>query len=133
MIEIDLIAAFHGAAGLNSDILFGYVSLMSAFLVMCYLAAHRLPTFLALIVSILFSVVSLLLILRLFLNGIDAAALLTHILSLQSEGIVDIGEFGDLSARSAPIVVTLEILTTVGGYIGCISFFIYRRNTGEEA
>ncbi len=132
MIEIDPIAAFHGAVGLNSDTLFGYVSLMSAFLVMSYLAAHKLPSVLAWIVLVLFSVVSALLIFRLYLNGNDAASLLSHIQDLQRAGEIDVGEFGTFPTWSAPVVVALEILTTVGGYLGCISFFIYRRRTGDD-
>lgn len=133
MIEIDLIAAFHGAVGLNGDTLFGYVSLMSAFLVMSYLASHKLPALLAWIVAILFSAVSALLILRLFLNGKDAGALLAHIQELQRLGEIDVGSFGTVPSWSAPVVVALEILTTVGGYLGCMSFFIYRRRMGEDA
>ncbi len=132
MIEIDLISAFHGAVGLNSDTLFGYVSLMSAFLVMSYLAAHKLPGVLAWIVAVLFSVVSALLILRLFLNGSDAAALHAHILELQRMGEIDVGEFGTFPSWVATVVVALEILTTVGGYLGCIYFFLHqRRSTGD--
>lgn len=133
MIEIDPIAAFHGAVTLNSDTLFGYVSLMSAFLVMSYLAAHKLPSVLAWIVAILFSVVSALLILRLYLNGSDATALLAHILELQRLGKIDVGQFGTFPSWSALVVVALEILTTVGGYFGCIYFFIYCRNAGDDA
>ena len=76
MNEAEFIAAFHGAVGLNSQVFFGYVSLMSGFLVMSYLAAHKLPAFLASIVLALFTVVSALLVFRLFLNGGDAMALI---------------------------------------------------------
>lgn len=126
MSEADLIASFHGAVNLNSDIFFGYVSLMSAFLVMCYLAARKLPIVLASIVLALFSVVSALLILRLFLNGNDAAALMAHMLEQQRLGNLDLAGFGS-NPLPVRLVSSLEILSTVGGYIGCMAFFFYRR------
>jgi len=127
MSEADLIASFHGAVNLNSDIFFGYVSLMSAFLVMCYLAARKLPIVLASIVLALFSVVSALLILRLFLNGNDAAALMAHMLEQQRLGNLDLAGFGSNPRWPTRLVSSLEILSTVGGYIGCMAFFFYRR------
>lgn len=133
MTEIDLVAAFHGAVGLNNDTLFGYVSLMSAFLVMSYLAAHKLPAALAWIVAVLFSVVSALLALRLYLNGSDAAALMAQVQELQRLGEIDVGGFGKFPSWSPSVVFILEILTTVGGYLGCILFFIYRRRNGDDA
>ena len=126
MSEADLIASFHGAVNLNSDIFFGYVSLMSAFLVMCYLVARKLPIVLASIVLALFSVVSALLILRLFLNGNDAAALMAHMLEQQRLGNLDLAGFGS-NPLPTRLVSSLEILSTVGGYIGCMAFFFYRR------
>ena len=132
MHEVDLIGAFHGAVGLNSDVFFGYVSLMSAFLVVCYLVAHKLPTFLAAIVVLLFTTVSALLLFRLYLNGNDAAALLSHIQEQQALGNLDAGGFASNPPWSAPVVITLEILATLGGYIGCIAFFVYRRRMPSD-
>ena len=129
MDEADLIAAFHSAVSLNSEVLFGYVSLMSAFLIVCYLVAHKLPRILASIVVILFSLVSALLILRLYLNGSDAAALLAYMQYQEQLGNLDLAGFGSNPAWSAPVVITLEILVTVGGYIGCIAFYLYRRKS----
>lgn len=132
MHEVDLVAAFHSAVGLNSDVFFGYVSLMSAFLVVCYLSAHKLPTFLASIIVTLFTIVSALLMMRLYLNGSDAAALLVHIQEQQALGNLDVGGFGSSPSWSAPVVTALEILATLGGYIGCMAFFVYRRKTPTD-
>ena len=132
MNEAELIAAFHGAVNLKSQVFFGYISLMSAFLVVCYLAAHKLPALLAWIVVALFSFVSALLIFRLFLNGSDAAALFSYMLEQQQLGNLDLAGFGSHPAWVAPVVTFLEILSTVGGFIGCITFFFYRRRSSVD-
>jgi len=132
MNEAELIAAFHGAVNLNSTVFFGYVSLMSGFLVMSYLAAHKLPTFLASIVLSLFTVVSALLVFRLFLNGGDAMALMSYMREQEQMGRLDLAGFGSHPAWVTRVVVPLEILSTVGGFIGCTMFFLYRRRSGAD-
>lgn len=133
MSGFELISAFQGSVDLNSQVLFGYVSIMSAFLVMSYLVAHKLPLFLASIVLALFSVVSGLLIFRMYLNGGDAAALMAHMQTQQRLGNLDLAGFGENPIWAAPFVVTLEILSTIGGYFGCIAFFLYRRLSDGES
>lgn len=132
MSEAELIASFHGAVSLNSDIFFGYVSLMSGFLVVCYLVAHKLPRSLASIVVALFSVVSALLILRLFFNGNDASALMAHMQEQQQLGNLDMAGFGSNPRWAAPAVISLEVLATIGGYLGCIAFFFFRRRSAPD-
>jgi len=127
MNESELISAFHGSVELNSQVFFGYVSLMSGFLVMAWLAARKLPSVLAAIVVTLFSVVSALLVFRLYLNGSDATALMSHMMAQQESGAMDFAGFGSSPVGAAPIVMVLEMLSTVGGYLGCIAFFFYRR------
>jgi len=133
MNESELISAFHGSVELNSQVFFGYISLMSGFLVMAWLAAHKLPSVLAAIVVALFSVVSALLVFRLYLNGSDAAALMSYMMAQQELGNMDFAGFGS-SPQIAPaaFVVALEMLSTVGGFLGCIAFFFYRRRSARD-
>ena len=67
MNESELVSAFHGYIGLTNQIFFGYVSLMSGFLVMSYLVADRISVFLSSIAVVLFSLVSAQLIFGIFL------------------------------------------------------------------
>ena len=127
MNESQLITAFHSAITLNSDVLFGYVSLMSGFLVVSYLVADKLPKLLAFIVVSLFTLVSFLLIFRLYLNGKDGAALMEYMKTQEAEGNLKLGGFGDNPGWVGATIPALEIISTVGGYIGCIVFFMYRR------
>lgn len=127
MSESDLIEAFHNAISLNSEVFFGYVGIMSGFLVVSYLVADKLPRLLASIVVTLFSFVSFLLMFRLYLNGADAAALFEYMKEQEALGNLDLAGFGENPSWASQIVPLLEILSTVGGYLGCIVFFLYRR------
>ena len=128
----ELINVFHNAVTLNSEVMFGYVGLMSGFLVMSYLVADKLPALLAGIVLVLFSVVSLLLAFRLYLNGGDAAAVMEYMKARESMGSLDLGGFGDNPPWSGTVVPFLEMASILGGYIGCVIFFVYRRRTGHQ-
>ena len=132
MNESQLISAFHSAITLNSDVLFGYVSLMSGFLVVSYLVADKLPKLLAFIVVTLFTLVSFLLIFRLYLNGKDATALMEYMKAQEAVGNLNLGGFGDNPRWVGPLIPVVEILVTVGGYIGCMFFFMYRRATSSD-
>lgn len=130
MSEAELVATFLDFLNEVDAVLFGYVSLMSGFLVMSYLVAHRLPKALAAIVLLLFSVVSGVLILRLVLLRRDSGALLQYIFSQKDAGNLDLSWFGMNSPLAQQIVTYLEVAATVGGFLGCIVFFVYRRRTG---
>ena len=132
MNESELIEAFHNAISLNDNVFFGYVGIMSGFLVMSYLAADKLPRLLATIVLALFSFVSLLLMFRLYLNGGDSAALMAYMREQEALGNLNLAGFGDNPAWSDIVVPGLEILSTVGGYLGCVVFFVQRRIHGSR-
>ncbi len=76
MTEAELVAAFQGYLELTYQILFGYVSLISGFLVMSYLVADKITRLLAMISVLLFSIVSALLVFGIFLNRNDAGQLM---------------------------------------------------------
>ena len=132
MSEAELYSAFHDALGGASTILFGYVSLMSGFLIMSYLAAHRLPAFLASIVVALFSLVSGLLVFQIFLNRNDAQAIYSYMFEQKQAGNLDLSWLG-IDASSAAINQYLVVGVTAGGFLGCIAFFFYQRRAGVDA
>ena len=102
---------------------------MSGFLVMGYLVAEKLPTALATIVLLLFSVVSGVLIFRLVLLRRDSRALLRYIFEQKDSGNLDLPWFGVNSPLAQQIVSYLEVIAIVGGFLGCVIFFIYRRRS----
>ena len=132
MSEAELYSAFHGALGAANTTLFGYVSLMSGFLVMSYLGAHRLPAFLASIVVALFSLVSGLLIFQIFLNRNDAQAIASYMFEEKQSGNLDLSWFGSNPFWATTINQYLMLAVAVGGFLGCIAFFFYQRRAGVD-
>jgi len=131
MSEAELYSAFLAALGGANSILFDYISLMFAFLVMSYLAAHRLPPFLASIVITLFSLVSGLFIFQIFLYRSDARAIASYLLELKQSGNLDLSWYGSNPLWATTTNVYLMIAVTLGGFLGCIGFFFYQRQTAN--
>ncbi len=132
MSEAELYSAFHAALGGANAILFGYISLMSGFLIMSYLAADKLPAVLASIVLALFSLVSGGLVFRMTLVRNNMEALLAYVVEQKALENLDLPWF-PLNPSVGIFVVYLEIAATVGGFVGCIVFFFYQRRLAKHA
>ena len=130
MNEAELIAAFQGYIDLTNQIFFGYVSLLSGFLVMSYLVADKISSFLAAIAVALFSVVSALLMFGIFLNRNDAEALMALLLSKAQAGELDLYWLGSNPPWAANVMTVLYILATIGGYLASLAYFFYKRRLG---
>ena len=132
MTEAELMTLFHEYLASIHTLLFGFISLMSGFLIMSYLVARQLPSFLAAIVLTLFSAFSLTLTFKIYLTRTDFASLVSYIFERQAEGTLDLPWYG-LAPKWAPTLIAyLEVSVLFVGFIGCIAFFIYQRKTSEE-
>ena len=131
MNEAELMTVFHATLGTIHTLLFGLVSLMSGFLIMSYLVAKQLPTFLAGIVLTLFGIFSLTLIFKIFLTRNDFAALVKHILDQKAAGAVDLPWYGLAPSWAPTLIAYLEVSSLFVGFIGCIAFFVYQRRSGD--
>lgn len=131
MNEAELVAAFQGYIELTNQIFFGYVSLMSGFLVMSYLVADKISNFLASIAVALFSLVSAQLIFGIFLNRNDLSEIMAHLLAQSQSGNFDLVWLGTNPPWAPDVTTILYIATTIGGYFACISFFFYKRRTRQ--
>ncbi len=127
MTEAELVTAFQAYLSEINAILFGYISFISGFLIMSYLVADKLSRFLAAIVLTLFTTASGVLILRLFFTRNDFTSLYAYILQEKNAGNVGLAWIGTNPTWGPQIITYLEIATTVGGFIGCIAFFLFQR------
>jgi hypothetical protein len=127
MTEAESIAAFQGYLSEINSILFGYIGLLSGFLIMSYLVADKLSKFLSAIVLALFTTASTVVILRLFFTRNDFTSLYQYILQQTRSGNFDLPWFGTNPAWGPQIITYMEIATTVGGFLGCIAFFLFQR------
>jgi len=110
---------------------FGYISLLSGFLLMSYLAAEKLPATLVTIVLALFSIVSAAMVFRMNLIRNNMFALTSYVVDQKTNGNYDLPWF-PLSGGVGPLVSYLEFAAIAGGFIGCIAFFFYQRNTARD-
>jgi hypothetical protein len=115
----------------GNSVLFDYISLMFAFLVMSYFAAHRLPTFLASIVISLFSVISGLMIFQIFLYRNEARAIAIYMFEQKEMGNLDLAWYGTNPIWAPAINSFLTIVATVGGSFACLAFFFYQRRSAN--
>jgi len=127
MTEAELITAFHGYLGEINAVLFGYISFVSGFLIMSYLVAAKLSRFLSIVVLALFATASGVLILRLLFLRNDFTSLYQYILRQTESGNLDLPWIGTNPAWGTQLLTYLEVATLVGGFVGCIAYFLFQR------
>lgn len=127
MNEAELVTAFQGYIGLTNQLFFGYVSLLSGYLVMSYLVADKISTFLASISVGLFSIVSVLLLFGMFLSNNNAEHIMVFMRVSAMKGGLDLDWLGYNPPWAADLMSVLYILATFGGYLASIVYFFYKR------
>jgi hypothetical protein len=127
MTEAELINSFQGYLGEINAVLFGYISFISGFLIMSYLVADKLSKFLSIIVLALFTTASGVLILRLLFLRNDFSSLYQYILVQTQSGNLELPWIGTNPAWGTLLLTYLEVATLVGGFIGCITYFMIKR------
>ncbi len=110
---------------------FGYISLLSGFLIMSYLAADKLPATLVTIILALFSLVSFALVFRMNLIRNNATALMSYVVDQKALGNYDLPWF-PLSGSGGSVAAYVEFIAIAGGFIGSIAFFLYQRKSPKN-
>jgi hypothetical protein len=127
MTEYEGVALFIEFVNISIQIVLAYVSVLSAFLVMSYFAAGKLHPWLIIIVIVLFTLVCLLLLAQLTFVRNDMGQLYQYLVAQSSDGTIDVPWLGTNPAWGIKVLTILHVLVTIGGYIGCIAFFVYQR------
>lgn len=131
MNEADLMVTFQGYLSLTNQLFFGYVSLLSGFLVMSYLVADKISSFLASISVALFSIVSALLLLGVFLSRNNAEHLIAFMRTQAQRGELNLDWLGYNPSWAADVMSILYIIATFGGYLASVAYFFYKRKHGN--
>ena len=131
MSEAEAFTAFMDLADAYATQFFGYIGLLSGFLIVSYFAADKLPATLMTIVLALFSIVSCALVLRMNLIRNNTIALISYVVDQKALGNYDLPWF-PLSGGLGPSVAYLEFIAIAGGFIGCIAFFFYQRTAARN-
>ena len=127
MNEAELMEAFREHGQMLDALLFGYVSLLTGFLVMSYLVSEKLSTMLTVLVLTLYTLSCGLLVTRITFLRNDFQALHSFILEQQAAGSINIPWFGTNPAWGGTIVTYLIWAVTIGGYLASILFYFYQR------
>lgn len=109
------------------SLLFGYFSLVFAFLVMSQLAAKKLPDALALVVIGLYTLATAVIVLNFYALNADLDNLYLHMLERKMKGAYDLSWFGSNPVWIPKTLTVLQVLVGVGGYFGSIYFFFHSR------
>ena len=84
------------------------------------------------IIIILFSLVAFLFMLQIYLLNVDLDNIYEYIIEQKVSGNFELPWFGQNPVWAASAATILGLLSTLGGYIGCIVFFIYLRSHGSS-
>ena len=119
------------ASELN-QLMFGYFSIISAFLVMSYLIAQNLTRLQSAIVLILYTLSTLYIVLNFYALNVDLDSLYQDMLLKKASGTYELVWFGN-NPVWIPISLTF-IQTVIGivGYVGSVIFFFSRSKLDQD-
>ena len=109
------------------DLMFGYFSLVFAFLVMSHLAARKLSMPLVGVVIALYSLACAYIVFNFYALNNDLDNLYSSMLDMKQSGAEGLSWFGHNPLWVPKSLTVLQILLGAGGYFGSIFFFFHRR------
>ena len=127
MTEYESYDTLMSLASNSYDLMFGYFSLVFAFLVMSHLAAKKLSSHLVVVVLGLYTLASLVITLNFYALNIDLDSLYLYMLERKMDSRFDLSWFGLNPAWVPKTLTILQVLLGLGGYFGSIFFFLYSR------
>ena len=115
------------------SLMFGYFSLVFAFLVMSNLSANKIPGRLIPVVLGLYTLATLVIILNFYALNVDLDNLYVYMLERKMSGAYDLAWFGMNPLWVPKTLTILQILLGLGGYFGSVFFFLYSRKRTAPA
>lgn len=132
MTEYEAYDTVMSIAGNTYNLMFGYFSLVFAFLVMSHLAAARLSAKLVAVVIGLFTLACLVININFYALNVDLDHLYLFMIEQRSNGTYDLGWFGQNPVWIPRSLTVLQVLLGLGGYLGSLFFFFHsRRHAGR--
>ena len=106
-----------------SHLMFGYFSIVSAFLIMSFLVADRLSRLQSVIILILYTIFSVYVTLNIYALNIDLDSLYAEMLSKKESGEYGLDWFGSNPIWIPRSLTLIQISICLGGYFGTVVFF----------
>lgn len=132
MTEYEAYDALMSLAASSFDLMFGYFSLVFAFLVMSYMAARRLSRELVAVVIGLYTLASLVITLNFYALNVDLDNLYVYMMERKQSGEYDLRWFGDNPLWVPMSLTIMQVLLGLGGYVASLYFFFHARRRKDE-
>lgn len=113
-----------------SQFMFGYVGILTAFLVMSFVAAHKLNKLLTVLVVTLFSLVCVMLIIQINFLRNDLTGIYVYLVELKRIHPDSLAWFGTNPTWMLTVLTWINNTVSFGGFAGSIGYFLYQRQTG---
>ena len=109
------------------QLMFGYFSIISAFLVMSYFVADKLSTAHSYILLVLFTLSSAFFIINFYALNLDLDNLYIEMITKKDQGVYELEWFGGNPIWVPQVLTLLQTLIGLSGYVCSIAFFIFQR------
>ena len=133
MTEYEAYDTVMSIAGNTYNLMFGYFSLVFAFLVMSHLAAARLSAQLVVVVIGLFTLACLVININFYALNVDLDHLYAYMIEQRGDGTYDLSWFGQNPVWIPKSLTILQVLLGLGGYLGSLFFFFHSRRQANRA
>jgi hypothetical protein len=114
------------------QLMFGYFSIVSAFLVMSYFVAKKLSTAHYYILLVLFTLSSAFLVINFYALNVDLDNLYAEMIMKKEQGIYELDWFGENPIWIPRTLTFLQTLIGIGGYLCSVAFFYFQRQERQE-
>lgn len=109
------------------ELMFGFFSLVFAFLVMSHMAGRKLATKLVPVIVTLYTLAASSIVLNFYALNVDLDNLYAEMVMKKQSGVYDLAWFGANSLMVPKVLTVLQVLVGLGGYFGSIFFFFESR------
>ena len=127
MTEIEAYEVFAAIAGQQYELMFGYFSIVTAFLIMSYFVANKLDNFLATIAAVLYSVCCIWFAANAYGWHTDIVHIYAEMVEKKDAGQFELEWFGHNPDWLPNINTYMQFFVIVGGWLISLTYFIFRR------
>jgi hypothetical protein len=131
MTEYEAYDTVMSLASNSYQLMFGFFSLVFAFIVMSHMAARKLSGRLVAVIIALYSVAMLVIILNFYALNIDLDNLYVYMMMQKQNGTYELSWFGTNPPIVPKTLTVLQVLLGLGGYLGSLFFFFHSRQTSS--
>ena len=132
MTEYEAYDTLMSLASQTYELMFGFFSLVFAFIVMSHMAARKLSVQLVSVIIAIYSLAMLVIILSFYALNVDLDSLYSYMLMQKQNGTYDLSWFGSNSPIVPKTLTMLQVLLGVGGYFGSMFFFFHSRTNDSS-